>query len=239
MKREILDRLNADRKRKQPVALVSKIGSGGQTLVYADTDTYGDKIPEEILAKARAALADDQSAGSELAGKKYFIQAHNPPLRLFIVGAVHITQALAEIAHLAGYGVTIIDPRRAFADSARFPGLEVSDAWPDDFLKDARPDRRTALVTLSHDPKIDDPALETILNTEVFYIGSLGSRRTHGKRLQRLHDKGFSEQQTDRIHGPVGLNIGAKSPSEIAISIMAEITLARRAAAAGDSGGAS
>ena len=132
--------------------------------------------------------------------------------------------------------MTVIDPRRAFADSERFPGVEVSTEWPDDVLGRAAPDRRTAIVTLTHDPKIDDPALESILASEVFYIGSLGSNRTHGKRLARLHEKGFSEQQTGRIHGPVGLNIGAKSPAEIAISIMAEITEARRMAAA--SGGA-
>ncbi len=238
MKRDILDRLNADRESKRPVALVSETASGGQTLVYAGTETCGEDLPEELLSQARAALADDRSAAVENGGKQYFIQIHNPPLRLFIVGAVHITQPLAQMAHLAGYGVTVIDPRRAFADGERFPGVEVSTEWPDDVLGRAAPDRRTAIVTLTHDPKIDDPALESILASEVFYIGSLGSNRTHGKRLARLHDKGFSEQLTGCIHGPVGLDIGAKSPAEIAISIMAEITQARRKAAAGGKSGA-
>ena len=236
MKRGMLDRINADRENKRPVALVSETGAGSQTLVYEDEQTSGEELPQEVLSQARAALANDRSEAVENGGKQYFIQVHNPPLRLFIIGAVHITQPLAQIASLAGYGVTVIDPRRAFADSERFPGIEVSTEWPDDVLGRAAPDRRTAIVTLTHDPKIDDPALESILASEVFYIGSLGSNRTHGKRLVRLHEKGFSEQQTGRIHGPVGLNIGAKSPAEIAISIMAEITEARRMAAA--SGGA-
>ena len=236
MKRGMLDRLNADRENKRPVALVSETGAGSQTLVYEDEQTSGEELPQEVLSQARAALANDRSEAVENGDKQYFIQVHNPPLRLFIIGAVHITQPLAQIASLAGYGVTVIDPRRAFADSERFPGIEVSTEWPDDVLGRAAPDRRTAIVTLTHDPKIDDPALESILASEVFYIGSLGSNRTHGKRLVRLHEKGFSEQQTGRIHGPVGLNIGAKSPAEIAISIMAEITEARRMAAA--SGGA-
>ena len=238
MKRDILDRLNADRESKRPVALISETGSGGQTLVYADKQIGDEELPQELLFQARAALADDRSVAVENNGKQYFIQVHNPPLRLFIVGAVHITQPLTHIAHLAGYGVTVIDPRRAFADGERFPGVEVSTEWPDNVLGRAAPDRRTAIVTLTHDPKIDDPALETILTSEVFYIGSLGSNRTHGKRLARLHDKGFSEQLTGCIHGPVGLDIGAKSPAEIAISIMAEITQARRKAAAGGKSGA-
>ena len=229
MKRKTLDRLNADRADNRPVALVTETASGGQWLVYSDAVSPGAALPEDMLAEARAALADDRSATRELDGRSYFIQVHNPPLRLFIVGAVHITQALARIATLAGYAVTVIDPRRAFAEPERFPGLEVSNDWPDDVLGAAVPDRRTAIVTLSHDPKIDDPALETVLKSEVFYIGSLGSNRTHGKRLTRLREKGFSAAETERIHGPIGLDIGAKSPAEIAISIMAEITQARRA----------
>jgi xanthine dehydrogenase accessory factor len=232
MKRQTLDRLNADKAAKRPVALVSETASGVQTLVYGDGETSGQTLPDELLSQARKALTDDRSASVEIAGTPYFIQVHNPPLRMFIIGAVHITQPLARMALLAGYGVTIIDPRRAFADEKRFPDIELSNEWPDDALASAVPDRRTAIVTLTHDPKIDDPALETILDSEVFYIGSLGSNRTHGKRLVRLHEKGFSEQQTDRIHGPIGLHIGAKSPAEIAISIMAEITQVRRMTAA-------
>ena len=230
MKRGTLERLNAERAEKRPIALVTQTASGEQWLVYADAVWPGTDLTENLLTAARAALTDDRSATFEANGTSYFIQVHNPPLRLFIVGAVHITQALARMASIAGYGVTVIDPRRAFAEPDRFPGLEVSSGWPDDVLGAAAPDRRTAIVTLSHDPKIDDPALETILRSDVFYIGSLGSNRTHGKRLARLHEKGFTNAETDRIHGPVGLNIGAKSPAEIAVSIMAEITQARRGA---------
>ena len=231
MKRGTLERLNADRAEKRSVALVTETASGAQWLVYAEADSPDAGLAEDVAVRARAALADDRSAILDADGKPYFIHVHNPPLRLFIVGAVHITQALARMASIAGYAVTVIDPRRAFAEPERFPGLEVSRDWPDDVLGAAVVDRRAAIVTLSHDPKIDDPALETVLRSEVFYIGSLGSNRTHGKRLARLHEKGFTTTETDRIHGPVGLNIGAKSPAEIAVSIMAEITQARRGAA--------
>lgn len=231
MKRGTLERLNADRAEKRSVALVTETASGAQWLVYAEAVSPDAGLAEDVAVRARAALADDRSAILDADGKPYFIQVHNPPLRLFIVGAVHITQALARMASIAGYAVTVIDPRRAFAEPERFPGLEVSSDWPDDVLGAAVVDRRAAIVTLSHDPKIDDPALETVLRSEVFYIGSLGSNRTHGKRLARLHEKGFTTTETDRIHGPVGLNIGAKSPAEIAVSIMAEITQARRGAA--------
>ena len=231
MKRGTLERLNADRAEKRSVALVTETASGAQWLVYAEAVSPDAGLAEDVAVRARAALADDRSAILDADGKPYFIQVHNPPLRLFIVGAVHITQALARMASIAGYAVTVIDPRRAFAEPERFPGLEVSSDWPDDVLGGAVVDRRAAIVTLSHDPKIDDPALETVLRSEVFYIGSLGSNRTHGKRLARLHEKGFTTTETDRIHGPVGLNIGAKSPAEIAVSIMSEITQARRGAA--------
>ncbi len=253
MKRGTLDQVNADRAENRPVALVTETAFGAQWLVYGDavspgadlsqdpsadlsqdpgadlSQDPGAGLPQDMVTQARAALADDRSATCDVDGKSYFIQVHNPPLRLYIVGAVHITQALARMASIAGYAVTVIDPRRAFAEPERFPGIAVSSGWPDDVLAAAKPDRRTAIVTLSHDPKIDDPALETVLRSDVFYIGSLGSKRTHGKRLARLDEKGFSVAETGRIHGPVGLDIGAKSPAEIAISIMAEITQARRA----------
>jgi len=229
MKDDTLARLNADRAKNRPVALVTEIVSGAQWLIYGDAISPADAdLLNDVVSQARAALTDDRSATFDVEGKSYFIQVHNPPLRLYIVGAVHITQALAQMASIAGYAVTVIDPRRAFAEPERFPGISVSNGWPDDVLAAAMPDRRTAIITLSHDPKIDDPALETVLRSDVFYIGSLGSKRTHGKRLARLDEKGFSAAETGRIHGPVGLDIGAKSPAEIAISIMAEITQARR-----------
>ncbi|MSO73775.1 MAG: xanthine dehydrogenase [Alphaproteobacteria bacterium] len=227
MKQILLDRLIADRAAKRPVALVTALEGGAQALIYPHGPSLGDAFGATIEPAARQALADDQSGPLETEQGTVFIQVHNPPKRLVVVGAVHITQALAEIAALAGYGVTIIDPRRAFAQSARFPNIAVSTAWPDDALRELKPDRHTAIVTLTHDPKIDDPALEVALRSEAFYIGSLGSTRTHAKRLQRLHDKGFTERETARIHGPVGLDIGALSPAEIAISIIAEITKMR------------
>lgn len=228
MKRETLDRLNADRAALRAVALVTDMKSGAQALVYDDGSTWGETIGPDLVAEAQKALSADKSGPVESAQGDVFIQAHNPPLRLFIVGAVHITQALAHMAQIAGYAVTVIDPRRAFAAAARFPGLEVSTEWPDEIFKRANLDRRTAIATLTHDPKIDDPALEVALRSDVFYIGSLGSTRTHGKRLTRLHEAGFSEADTARIHAPIGLDIGAKSPAEIALSIMAEITEVRR-----------
>ena len=228
MKREILDRLTADRAAARPVALITALDGGAQALVYPSGQSVGEHFGAAAEQAARDALANDQSGPIESDGRTLFVQVHNPPQRLVVVGAVHITQALAEMAAIAGYGVTIIDPRRAFSQSARFPNITVSTAWPDDALKALKPDSRTAIVTLTHDPKIDDPALEVALKSEAYYIGSLGSTRTHAKRLQRLHAKGFTERETARIHGPVGLDIGALSPAEIAISIIAEITQVRR-----------
>ncbi|MBM3482965.1 MAG: xanthine dehydrogenase [Alphaproteobacteria bacterium] len=228
MQRAVLDRLIADRAAKTPVASITELGSGAQGLLYLDGTTFGDAIPGEVIQEARSALASDRSGPVEQGGRTYFVHIHNPPMRLAVVGAVHITQALAEMATVAGYAVTVIDPRRAFAQAERFPSIKVSTEWPDDALNVLKPDRRTAIVTLTHDPKIDDPALEVALKSDAFYIGSLGSTRTHAKRLQRLRDKGFDERALARIHGPVGLDIGALSPAEIAISIIAEITKIRR-----------
>lgn len=153
-----------------------------------------------------------------------FVAIHNPPLKLIVVGAVHIAQPLLVMARLAGYDPVLVDPRSAFGSQARFPDQLIIDDWPDEALTAIGPDARTAVVTLSHDPKIDDPALITALDTDAFYIGSLGSTRTHTKRVARLTEAGFSAAQIARIHAPVGLNIGGKSPAEIAISIMAQLT---------------
>lgn len=227
MKRTLLDELNAARDGKRAVAVVTDLADGAQALVYgADTEADSGLAPA-VVAEARRALTTDRSGPFEAEDRTLFIHVYNPPLRLIIVGAVHITQALAQIADIAGYAVTIIDPRRGFAQSARFPRFTVATDWPDEVMKAAPPDGRTAIVTLSHDPKIDDPALETVLRSPAFYIGSLGSKRTHGKRLARLREKGFGEAELARINGPIGLDIGAKSPAEIAVSIMAQITQAR------------
>ena len=228
MRREILDRLNRDRAAERGVALVTALEGGAQSLAYAEGDSVGELLPDAVAAAARDALRADRSRQVEEGDETWFVHVHNPPARMVIVGAVHITQALAGMAEAAGYDVIVCDPRRAFADNARFPAIEVSTEWPDDALNRLVPDHRTAIVTLTHDPKIDDPALEVAVRAPVFYIGALGSRRTHGKRLERLREKGFSDDELGRIHAPIGLAIGARSPAEIAVSIMAEVTQVRR-----------
>jgi xanthine dehydrogenase accessory factor len=157
-----------------------------------------------------------------------FVAVHNPPLRLIVVGAVHIAQALVPMARIAGYDPVIIDPREAFASDARFPGERLLHDWPDEAVAELGLDSRTALVLLTHDPKIDDPALEAALGADVFYIGALGSTRTHAKRVERMRAAGFADAQIDRIHGPVGLDIGAAGPAEIAVAILAEMTAVLR-----------
>ncbi len=153
-----------------------------------------------------------------------FVAIHNPPLRLLVVGAVHIAQALVPMARIAGYDPLLIDPRESFASEARFPGETVLHDWPDEGVRALGLDGRTALVLLTHDPKLDDPALIEALRSNVFYIGALGSTRTHAKRVERLTEAGFSEAEISRIHGPIGLDLGAAGPAEIAVSILAEMT---------------
>jgi xanthine dehydrogenase accessory factor len=228
MKPEILDRLIEDRARKRPVVLVTELASGAQALVYPDEAVGELVLDRDALGIARRALTADESGTAETGGKRYFLHVQNPALRLILVGAVHISQALAPMAALAGYAVTVIDPRRAFATDARFPGLTLIAEWPDEAMARMTLDRRTAVVTLTHDPKLDDPALETALKSDVFYVGALGSKRTHAKRLERLKEAGLSDAQCARIHGPVGLDIGALSPAEIAVSILAQITAVLR-----------
>lgn len=173
---------------------------------------------------ARQALADDRSQTVTLDGREVFFNVFNPPLELLIVGAVHIAQALAPMARIAGYAVTIIDPREAFAADERFPGVRLLAEWPDTALTARRVGPRTAIVTLTHDPKLDDAALLPALRSQAFYIGALGSRKTQLARRNRLARAGLSEAEIDRLNGPVGLAIGAKSPAEIAISILAQMT---------------
>ncbi|MYJ73189.1 MAG: xanthine dehydrogenase, partial [Rhodospirillaceae bacterium] len=175
------------------------------------------------------AQRDDRSRTIETNdGRRLFLHVFNPPLRLLIVGAVHIAQSLAPIAALAGYAVTVIDPRGSFATADRFPGVILTDDWPDEALAALKPDARTAIVTLTHDPKLDDPALHSALRSDCFYIGSLGSCRTHASRVQRLQQAGFGSDEIARIRGPIGLDIGATSPAEIALAIMGEITATLR-----------
>jgi xanthine dehydrogenase accessory factor len=224
MKGAVLAQLLVDRAAKRPAALVTELESGAQALVHLE-DVSGDlALDPPLLAAARDALRADRSGPLEAPGRRLFAHVLNPPLRLMLVGAVHISQVLAPMAALAGYSVTVIDPRRAFATDARFPDVALSTDWPDEAMQRLGLDHRTAVVTLTHDPKLDDPALQVALRSPAFYIGALGSTRTHAKRLQRLAEAGFSETETARIHGPVGLSIGARSPAEIAISILGQIT---------------
>ena len=176
---------------------------------------------DPLASAVRARMRADKSGMED---GDWFMAIHNPPLRMIVVGAVHIAQALLPMARVCGYAPTLIDPRGAFGAEARFPGEVISDDWPDEAMAALHPDARTAVVTLTHDPKLDDPALVAALASPAFYIGCLGSSRTHAKRLDRLRALGVTEAQIARLHAPVGLDIGAKSPAEIAVSILAQIT---------------
>ena len=225
---ELLAQLIDDRAAKRTVVLATNLGSGAGQLIYPTEDGTDD----ELHAAARAAVRADKPATVETETGTVFLNVFSPALRMIVVGAVHITQALAPMARIAGYDVIIVDPRRSWATPDRFPDMTLIDEWPDDAMAELQPDRRTAVITLTHDPKLDDPALAASLRSEAFYIGSLGSPRTHAKRLQRLERKGFSEIELGRIHAPIGLDIGAKSPAEIAVAIVAEVTECLRRAAA-------
>lgn len=173
---------------------------------------------------ARRRLTRDTSGFEEIEGAEWFLGVHNPPLRLVVVGAVHIAQALMPMARLAGYDATLVDPRDAFGSQARFPEDRILNEWPDEALDDIGLDARTAVVTLTHDPKLDDPAIRRALGSGVFYLGCLGSTKTHAKRVARLAEAGFAEAEIARIHAPVGLDIGAATPAEIAVATLAQIT---------------
>jgi xanthine dehydrogenase accessory factor len=229
MKLQLLKRAVESAAAGRPAALATNLKSGLQALAQG-TDFEGNLKQSETVATAiKQALADDRSALIETPDGKVFIEVFNPPLRLMVVGAVHIAQPLARMAALTGYAVTVIDPRSAFASGERFPGVELSTEWPDEAMARLKPDRRTAVVTLTHDPKVDDPALIAALKSATFYIGALGSKKTHAARLKRLAEEGFKETDFARIHGPVGLDIGAVSPAEIAVAILAQITATLRA----------
>lgn len=224
MQSDTLGQIQSDRDGKTPVVRALDLESGEEWLIRPFDGTSGDPLRAEAQ---KAALAD-KSQVVETDGKRIFLQVFNPPLRMIVVGAVHISQALVPMAQIAGYDVTVVDPRRAFGSDLRFPGITLSNDWPDVAVEALKPDRRTAIVTLTHDPKIDDPALHAALASPAFYIGSLGSRKTHAARLDRLTNAGFDEAAQDRIDGPIGLTIGAKSPAEIAVSILAKVTQALR-----------
>ncbi|MBQ4823673.1 XdhC family protein [Leisingera sp. HS039] len=208
---DLLQELAEARANRTPVAYEVNLATGARRLVR---EGYPDRMRLD-----RSGLEDDGET---------FVAVHNPPLRLVCVGAVHITQALVPMARIAGYDVVIIDPRAAFASPERFPGEMLMDDWPDEAVAKLGLDSRTALVLLTHDPKLDDPALQAALKADVFYIGALGSKKTQAARVARMQGAGFSETQIKRIHGPIGLDIGAAGPAEIAVSILAEMTAVLR-----------
>jgi xanthine dehydrogenase accessory factor len=196
----------------------------GRTIVFAGTD-----VPERFRAAwSELSIADDGASTVIDDGARAFLRLERPPVRIVVIGAVHLTQVLAELARLAAFDLVVVDPRAAFASTARFPGVEVICEWPERALASIALDRRTAVIALSHDPKLDEPALAAALRSPAFYVGALGSKKTQASRKRRLADAGFSETDLARISGPVGLDIGAKTTAEIAISIVAEIVARRR-----------
>ncbi|MBC7638137.1 MAG: XdhC family protein [Acetobacteraceae bacterium] len=222
---ETLAALTALRDAKTPVVLATALPGGAQRLL-PDMDA-----PEPLNLAAKRALDRDESGTVPLVGQDWFLQAYNPKYRVIVVGAVHIAQALVPMAAFLGLDVTVVDPRRSFATDERFPNVTVLTDWPDEALDALKPDSRTAVITLTHDPKLDDPALDRALNSPAFYIGAPGSRRTHARRLDRLRELGHSDEAMARIKGPVGLNIAAVTAPEIAVSILAEFIATRRNAA--------
>ena len=210
---DLLEELVKARAARRPVAYEVNLQTGVRRLLH-------DAYPERMRMDRSGMEADGET----------FVAVHNPPLRLIVVGAVHIAQALVPMARIAGYDPVIVDPRETFASASRFPGERIEQDWPDEVVARLGLDRRTALVLLTHDPKIDDPALEAVVRSEVFYIGALGSSRTHARRVERMRAAGFSETEIGRIHGPVGLDIGAAGPAEIAVAILAEMTAVLRGA---------
>ena len=227
MKLALFEALQEARAEKQAAVLVTDLESGEQSLLLGDKVEGDLEVGGPLREAAAEAIRSDKSGIFE---ERYFLQVFNPPLRLAIVGAVHIAQALAPLARIAGYEVSIVDPRKAWATPERFPGLNILELWPDEGLEALALDHRTAVITLTHDPKLDDPALQIALRSPAFYVGSLGSKRTHAKRVARLEEAGFSAEEIARIHAPLGLAIGAKSPAEIALSALAQMTQVLRGA---------
>lgn len=226
MKRATLDALVEGREARRALVRLLWIESGEERIL---TDTSEVEDDEALATAVRDASRTDRASLFETASGQVFVHPFNPPLRLAIVGAVHIAQRLTRLALDLGYAVTIIDPRRGFLTEARFPGVTRMHDWPDEALRNFELDARSALVTLSHDAKIDEPALDVALRSPCFYVGALGSRRTQQKRRDRLAEAGMTDEELARIHGPVGLDLGARSPAEIALSIAAELTATLRA----------
>ena len=218
MKKETLAAINAARSAGRAIVRATNLATGEDRLIDLATDA--SPLGEAAATAART----DQSVSAQIEGDNWFLAVFNPALDLAIIGAVHVAQPLAAMAQLAGYGVRVIDPRTAFATAARFPGVRLSHDWADEAFAKEPLGARSAVVALTHDPKLDDPALIAALRSGCFYIGALGSKKTHAGRLARLKAQGFSDAQLARIHGPIGLDIGARSPAEIAVAILAQIT---------------
>ena len=219
MKLDLLKTLNEERAARRATIVVTDVATGTQRLVKG-ADVTADPLKDLLQEALRTA----KSGMVETPAGKVFLTVYVPPPRLVITGAVHISQALAPMAAMLGYDVTIVDPRTAFASPERFPDVKIIAEWPDQALPPLNVDKYTAFVALTHDPKIDDPALQHALARDCFYIGALGSRKTHARRVARLTEGGLSEATVARIHAPIGLPIGAVSPAEIALAIMGEIT---------------
>ena len=224
MNLEILHRLNAARDRREAAILVTEPASGKARLVLEKEGFAGDPLADELSARFRSGVSGTVATS----GGSAFLTVQLPPPRLIVIGAVHISQALAPMAKIAGFDMTIIDPRTAFATEERFPGVALMAEWPDVAIPKVRLDPFTALAALTHDPKIDDGAIAEAIKAGCFYAGALGSRKTHGRRVERLRALGVSETALAAIHAPIGIAIGAQSPAEIAVAILAEIIGALR-----------
>jgi xanthine dehydrogenase accessory factor len=223
MRLDLLAALNTERAARRAAVVVTELAGGQQRLVR---ESEIDKDP--LAADLRAQLRNGRSGVIAQGDGQFFLEVHMPPPRIVITGAVHVSQALAPMAKLLGYDVTIVDPRTAFATLERFPDVPLLAEWPDTALPKVGLDNWTAFVALTHDPKIDEPALEAALKSQCFYVGALGSKKTHARRVESLKKRGMSEQMLARIHAPIGLSIGASSPAEIALAILAEITMRLR-----------
>ena len=230
MKRDLLDALVTHRRNGEAVVLVRGLTSGRQFIVTA-RDTHGDAddLDPALRDAARAAIDKEGARSIDSDGERYLLQTLVAPPRIVVVGAVHIAQALIPMAQRAGYEVYLVDPRTAFANAERFPGIEIDNRWPHEVMPELKLDSQTAVVTLSHDPKIDEPALQAAMDSDAFYIGALGSRGNHAKRRERLKERGYPEQQVDRIFGPIGLPLGGRAPAEIAVATLAQIVEQRNA----------
>jgi xanthine dehydrogenase accessory factor len=223
MRLDLLAALNTERAARRGAVVVTALADGKQRLVR-ESEMQKDPLAAELRAQLRTGKSGlvTQDAG------QFFVEVHMPPPRIVITGAVHVSQALAPMAKLLGYDVTIVDPRTAFATPERFPDVPLLPEWPDTALPKVGLDSWTAFVALTHDPKIDEPALEAALRSQCFYVGALGSKKTHARRVESLKKRGVTEHMLERIHAPIGLSIGAASPAEIALAILAEITMRLR-----------